>query len=185
MGVIRGIVKGIDAVNRWMFALLSVFIVICTLIVFYDAITRYSVGKPSRFGFDLSVWLTAAGAFLGGGYMILKDEHIRIDFLWEKFSERGKLWVALLTHLFVLFVAFIFVWIGGEYVLTLMERGYKSTSGLNVPLWVKWSILPLGALLMGLQTLAVLVKDIYRLATGNHWGSIEENSETSGTGVGF
>lgn len=166
--------NAIDTVNRAMFFILGLFIVLASIVVFYDVIARYFFGESSKFGFDLSIWLTAACAFLGGGYLIANNGHIRVDFFYERFSTGMKGCFNFITHLFVLIMAILFFWLGGEHVMSLYTRGSIATSGFNIPLWVKWLIVPAGALLLGLQTLVVLVKEIYSSVTGKRWGDEED-----------
>lgn len=78
-----------------------------------------------QFALVLSVYVFSAGniqlqeslqyinamMFLGGaGYTALKDEHVRVDLFYSKFTERGKAWVNFLGTLLLLVPFLILFW---------------------------------------------------------------------------
>lgn len=166
MAIVKKTIRTINYINRQMYIVIGVIISFLSIMIFYDVIARYLLKKPTRFGFDLSVWMTGIMAFIGGGYAQLKNEHIRVDVFYEKFSEKGKRLTDLLSHLFIFTTVIALVWYGGAHVLKLYQQGTVATSGFNIPFWIKWIIMPLGGLLLGLQAMVTLFKDIYYLFTG-------------------
>ncbi|MDR7075745.1 TRAP-type C4-dicarboxylate transport system permease small subunit [Neobacillus niacini] len=169
MKIVNKTIRFINYINQQMYVVIGVIITFLSLMIFYDVIARYFFERPTRFGFDTSVWLTAVMAFIGGGYAILKNEHVRVDMYYAKFSDKGKAIVDLISHLFIFLTVIALVFWGGQHVLDLYKKGVVATTGLNIPMWIKWSILPIGGTLLGLQALVTLFKDIYLLITGRKY----------------
>lgn len=166
MELIKKTVRSINFINQLMSIIIGLIIAFLSIVIFYDVVSRYLFDSPTSFGYDTSIWLTGAIAFISGGYVVMKDEHIRVDIFYEKFSERRKSIVNLITHIFIFLTVFVLIWFGGAHVLKLYEQGIIATTGLNIPIWIKWIIVPIGGLLLGLQALVTLIKDIYLLITG-------------------
>ncbi len=149
-----------------MFWVTGFMIVFLSFLVFYDVIARYFFSSPSRWGFDLSTWLTGMAAFLAGGYVLFLNEHVRVDIFYSEFSDRVKSIIDIFTAVFIFLIVIALVWTGGARVLSYYESGAISSTGLSVYLWVKWLMLPVGGLLLGLQALVNLINDIYTAITG-------------------
>lgn len=159
--------SAIDAVNRAMVVVIGSIIVLLCFLIFYDVFARYFFASPTRFGYDLSIWLTATVAFLGGGYALLSGEHIRVDIFYATFSEKRKIFINFITYGSILLFALALFWFGGLRVLAYWEKGFIPVTGLKLPLWIQWSIVPVSGVLLGLQCLVSFARDVYVLFTGN------------------
>lgn len=166
MKIFLKIMHIISSVNKSIYVLIGAIVCLLTVIVFYDVVARYFFNKPSSFGYDLSIWLTSVLAFTGGGYAVLKDEHIRVDLFYERYSVRQKAILELFTSILVLLLAYVLVKTGTDRVILLFNNGGVASTGFNIPLWIKWAIVPIGGLLLGLQGLVTLINKIYFLFTG-------------------
>lgn len=164
----------VKAINQAMFYVVGLAVILLSFFVFYDVIARYFLKSPTSFGFDLSIWLTGLAAFLSGGYCLLHKEHIRVDILYTRLSPRAKSFVDLFTGVFLLLIVFALVWFGGARVWHLYQMGSVASTGFNIPLWIKWSIVPIGGILLGLQGILNLIDDIYHVVTGKRlWEETE------------
>ena len=69
-------------------ASLLIFPLIFFLVI--EVFFRYVLRSPSNYTYDLA-WMTyAAFVFLGGGYALAKDVHVRADVFYVKLKKRGK-----------------------------------------------------------------------------------------------
>lgn len=162
---VRRVVRLINWINEQMYIVIGLCITFLAAMIFYDVIARYFFNRPTSFGYDTTLWVTGLMAFMGGGFALLKNEHVRIDLFYEKFPDRVKAYVDLFSHIFLFIIIIALVWSGGGLVLGYFKEGTVATSGLNIPLWVKFIIVPLGGILLGLQGLVNLIKDVYFIVT--------------------
>ncbi len=107
--------------------------------------------------------------FLGAaGYVLLMDDHVRVDIFYHNKSERFKTWTNLLGHLILLMPFMVFVWIIGiPYVsssLANLEGSYE-TSGMQF-VYVLKSFFLLLALTLSLQGISGIIRSVHSLKGG-------------------
>ena len=155
-----------DKINLMLKWIVGIIIVALAFLIFYTVIARYFFSNPPIWSFDLSSWLTGMIVFLGGGYALLSDSHVKVDLFYAKFSPRFRSFMDILTYLIVIVISAIFVVKGMEQVIANFESNTIAKSGLNIYIWIKWMIVPLGTFLLGMQALTLMIERIYYLITG-------------------
>ena len=166
MVIVNKTIRIINFINQQMYVVMGLIITFLSIMIFYDIIARYFFKHPTSFGFDTSIWLTGVMAFIGGGYALLRGEHVRVDIYYDKYSQKTKCYINLISNFFIFITVAALVWWGGQQVFTLYTQGTVATSGLNIPMWVKWLIVPLGGILLGLQAIVTMFKDLYFIFKG-------------------
>lgn len=105
--------------------------------------------------------LYAAAFLLAMGYVLLVDEHVRVDALAQRFSARVRAWIDLLAlWLFVLPLCVLMVVLGGEYFLRAWQSGEGSYMADGLIIWPVRLFIPLGFGLLGLQAISEAIKRI-------------------------
>lgn len=109
--------------------------------------------------------------FLGGaGYTALHDEHVRVDLLYCKLSERGKAWVNFLGTLLLLVPFLVLFWHASiPYVMDswAIRESSVEASGLPFVYLLKTTLL-LFALTLSLHAVADLLRFGKTLFGGKH-----------------
>ena len=120
-----------------------------TGVILYDIIGRQFFNTGSVALQELEWHLHGAIAVLGFGYAYTRDAHVRIDIVYQSFSDRFKLklevlGIALLLTPFLL----ILIWFGFDFAHRAFIRGEGSAGGLGLDYrWIIKSAVPLSALL--------------------------------------
>ncbi|HZG72433.1 MAG TPA: TRAP transporter small permease subunit [Chondromyces sp.] len=161
-----GLLKTIRRMNEGIMWVAGIIIFIMAILLFYAIVMRYFFEKPPSWSFDLTGWFTGLSAFLAGGYALAHGAHVRVDMIYEKFSLRTRSLIDIITSIFLFLIVIVLVWKGMEQVLFNYETNAMASTGLNVPIWLKWLMIPLGGLLLGLQAMINLIKDIYIVVKG-------------------
>lgn len=156
----------ISTINKSLVWIIGTIILVMSILLTVDVLLRYIFNSPTTWAFDLATWGTAIVGFSLGGYILLIDQHVRIDFFFENFSLRTRSAIDLISSLFLFIIAFSLIWFGTSYVTHYFQTGAEATGGLAMPLWIKWLIVPVGGFLLALQGLVKLIDDIYILVTG-------------------
>lgn len=165
MKLIKGYKKGMDAINKVLFWVMSILLIFMSFMMFYDVVARYIFSKQTSFGYDLNLWLTIVLAFLGGGYAIQTKEHIVVDVAYAKFPPRIKAIVNVVSGLGMLFLAYVLIRYGMQQTMLYYDRGSIAMSGFNIHLWIKWAIVPFGGILLALQSILYEIENIYMVIT--------------------
>jgi C4-dicarboxylate transporter DctQ subunit len=150
---IRAIASVINRLN-WFFELLAeIALVALLLLVFHEVIVRYLLDRPTQFSVEISEYLLVFVSFMCAGWVLREDRHVRMLALVYILPEKTQLLFDMLASVMVTTFCFILTWKGGQTVIMAFTGGYHSSSLLNVPLWIPYSFIPLGALALGLQSI--------------------------------
>lgn len=126
-----------------------------------------------RYGFDTgavafqesALYLHATAFMLGIGYTLKLDEHVRVDVIYSRLSERQRAWINLSGHCLFLLPVTITV---GLYSLPYVAASWRILEGSSevggIPaIFVLKTLIPLTALLLSLQGLAEIARNVRRL----------------------
>jgi len=159
---IKTYVRFVDRMNRWVgrFAMYLVFVMMG--ILFYSSISK-TFFLPSLWTLEMAQFAMVAYYLLGGGYSMQLDGHVRMDLLYGRWSDRTRAWVDAFTVIFLIFYL-VFLLYGGlsstQYALEYGERSYSAWRPYMAPIKI---VMCVGVLLILLQAVAALFKDIAKL----------------------
>lgn len=130
-----------------------------------------------RYGFQIGwiamqesvLYLHSAVFMLGAAYTLQKDEHVRVDVFYRKFNPKQKAIVDIFgTVVFLFPVCSYLFYLSWDYVISswLIFEGSKETGGLDGVFLLK-TLLLLFSILLILQGLSLVIKNIFRLTSKN------------------
>lgn len=157
---IAGYVHWVDAFNRWVgrFAMRLLFVM--GAILLYSTFSRIVLGVPINWVMEMSQFLLSAYYLLGGAYSLQLGSHVRMDLFYGRLNARRRAVTDAFTILFVIFYLGVLVW-GGfsstEYAWSYNQKNYTAWAP---PMWPIKAIMTLGVVLMLLQALSALFKDV-------------------------
>jgi len=163
MSILKAFLKLIDAVNDRVGNLLSYFLFFFFVLLLMEVILRYFFNSPTVWANELTQMLFGAYTILAGGYILRTGGHVNIDILYSRLSRKQKAVLDIVTSsLFFLFCGMLLVY-GGSLAWDSLARFEHSQSAWNPPLYPAKLMIPLAALLLMLQGLAKLIRDIFIL----------------------
>lgn len=119
------------------------------LLLVYNVATRYltSFGlvSPSvqlNWVFEICVFMLVWAVLLGVARIERRAQHIRVDFLYNKFGPRGQLATELFALVFAMGVAGFFIYSGNLVVQDAMLWDERSETTLRTPFWLLYAALP-------------------------------------------
>ncbi|NYT25024.1 TRAP transporter small permease [Alcaligenaceae bacterium] len=131
----------------------EVLLVILTAITVYSVVARYLFNAPSLYAVEVSAYLLVAITWLSAGWVHHERRHVNVEFAEAKFRGHWKRLAHWISQASVLLFSVVLVWAGTNIVQTAFEKGYKSSSLLRTPLWIPYSLLPIGAAILALIAL--------------------------------
>lgn len=155
------ILSGIDRFSYWQGEILSVPLVGLIVIIIYD-ITARQFGLLTVFLFDTEWFLYSGIMMVGMGVATLKDTHVRIDWITDKYSPRTQeIFMAISWGLIVLpclgFIS-VYAW---KFLMSAFLEQEKTVTAWHVVLWPVKSFIFTGIVLMIPQVVAQLIRSIY------------------------
>ena len=162
----KTIIRVINKINQSMMWIVGTLLLIMGVLLTYAVVMRYFFNSPPIWSYDLTGWFTGMAAFLGGGYALLQGSHVRVDIFYEKFSLKIRSLINIASSLFILLIVTVFIWNGIDQVFNNYQSGAIANTGLNIYIWIKWLMVPIGSLMLGLQAIVNLINDIYIIVNG-------------------
>ena len=156
---IKAYVRIVDRVNRAVgrFAMYLVFLMMA--ILFYSTISK-NFFMPSLWTLEMAQFTMVPYYLLGGGYSMQLDSHVRMDLLYDRWSERTRAIIDTFT-VFFLISYLVFLLYGGissmEYALKTGETSHKIWDPYMAPIKI---LMVVAILLMLLQTIAAFFRNL-------------------------
>jgi len=165
----RGLAASMDALERFSRAVdtlnrvvgrATVWLILASVIVSAgNALMRKFFGLASNLWLEGQWHLYAAAFLCAGGYVLLVDEHVRVDVLSQRFGPRLRAWLDLAVMLLcVVPVCVLLVGLGGSLAFRSWQIGETSWHPGGPLHWPVISCIPLGFGLLGLQALSEVIK---------------------------
>lgn len=155
----------LDAVNRWCGQTVRWLALAMVLLQFAIVVMRYLFGVSFVFLGEGVLYMHAALFMLGAGYTLLVDEHVRVDIFYSRRDEKGRARVNATGAVLLLIPSLVLIlWVSWPYVrnsVSILE-GAISVGGIPASFLLK-SLIPAFCLLLLIQGLACLLRDLSRL----------------------
>lgn len=155
-------VRVVDAINYRFgrVAMYGIFAMIAILL--WSSISK-TFFLPSLWTLELAQFAMVAYYMIGGPYSIQLGSNVRMDLLYGNWSPRRKAWFDAFTVLFLIFYLGVLLYGAVSSVGYSFEYGERSNTAWRPYMWPIKLIMCLGILLMLLQAVSELVKDVARL----------------------
>ena len=130
-----------------------------------NAVMRYTIDWSSNGLLEIQWYLFSAVFLLGSGYVLLKNEHIRIDVVAGRFSQRTQNWIDVFGIIvFLLPMAVLVLYLSWPVFMNAWTTGEGSPNPGGLIRWPVRLLMPIGFLLLTLQGLSELIKRLAFLA---------------------
>lgn len=157
--------RKIEGVITIVGTLTSIVLAMLIVLVLYDATVRYLFHSGSIALQELEWHLFDVVILLGIAYTLQQDAHVRVDIFYDRFTERGKAVIDLVSMaFFVIPFSALIIYVGTEFVMLSFKQLEASSDpgGLSYRFIVK-SLMPLAFVLLILQAVAEIAKAYERI----------------------
>ncbi|HKO67982.1 MAG TPA: TRAP transporter small permease subunit, partial [Burkholderiaceae bacterium] len=153
--------RWVDAINQRIGAIVIWFVLAAVLISAGNAVIRKVFNVSSNSYLEVQWYLFSAVFLLCAGYVLLHNEHVRIDVIIGRLSKRAQIWIDIFGLLvFLLPAAVLIVWLSWPLFVRGYISGEMSQNAGGLIRWPVFALIPLGFGLLVLQALSELIKRI-------------------------
>ncbi len=139
-------------------AMYGIFIMIGTLLL--SSVTRNIINLPLSWCVEMAQFTMTAYYLVGGAYSMQLNDHVRMDLLYDRYSEKTRAKIDSFTVIFLL-VYLVCLLIGSiSSTLYAIEYGQRKFSEWNPSMIPIKVIMVFGIVLMLLQTISTFFKDL-------------------------
>ena len=156
--MIAVIKRGVAGISRFLFVLSEISLVVITLIVFLSVIMRYVLNDPFHWNIEVTCWLFVFMVFMGAAELTRRGNHIIIDLIIDRLREPRRKIVEFLILCFSVFWCVLIDWQAWKTTLNAYKFEVTSSSLLRFPLFIPYSFLSVGFLLLALNLVILLAE---------------------------
>src|SRR5918998_6448130 len=167
----------IDTVSTWVGHAFSWLIVALTLQVSWEVFSRYALGNPHAWSFDVMIQLYGTLFMMAGAYTLSKNGHVRGDVLYGFFRPRTQATLDLILYvLFFLPGVIAMTYAGWSFFTDSLAIREQTFNADPIPVYpFKFFISFAGAVLL-LQGLVEIARCVICIREGE-WPSREQDVE--------
>lgn len=123
----------------------------------------YSIGGAD----ELSSYALAISCTWGFSFALFKKSHIRIDVLYSRLGNRGRIFLDICAHALLAVYIFTLSYFAFFVVKTSVVKHSAANTPLATPLWIPQSLWFIGLLWFGFTLFIVLAGTLYHCFQGN------------------
>lgn len=153
--ILRAIDSFTDRLN-----ILVYFVFALTAVIVYHVIVRYGIGWRTDWCNDVEYMLLAVLFSLPIAYTLLHHAHVSIDVVARRFPQAWQKWLLVVGTLFIITVAVILMIYGWTFAMKGFAYQEVTISSARLPAWPVKFALPLAGLLLLIQALVELTRNI-------------------------
>ena len=160
--------RWIDYFSDFIGRVCSYLLLAMVLVVCFDVMSRYLFNAPTSWAYDATLHLYSISFLLGGAWVLKMKAHIKVDVLYNLFSPRTRSIINLIAYLLLLSPLCYFLFKDGVvYAYNSWRLAEVSRSSpLHEPIWPLKTFIPIAFLLLWLQGMAEVVRDLIIIKKG-------------------
>jgi TRAP-type mannitol/chloroaromatic compound transport system permease small subunit len=159
---IRRYVSIVDALNYRIGRVVMYGIFALIGILLWSSISK-TFFLPSLWTLEMAQFAMVAYYMLGGPYSIQMGSNVRMDLFYHTWSDNRKAWFDAFTVFFLVFYLGVLLYGAVDSTQYAIEYGERSSTAWRPPMWPIKVITVIGLVLMLLQAISELFKDIARI----------------------
>lgn len=126
------------------------------LIVSYNVLMRYFIGKPPVWATEMTEWILLYATFLAAAWVLKKDGHVKIDVVVIRLSQKKQHILSVIVCILGILTCGFLSYHGVKTVYSLYKRDVIMMGMILMPKYILVAVIPLGILLSSIQFMRIL-----------------------------
>ena len=137
----------------------SVLALLLSILVIVELVfERYFFQRAITWQTELVTMLLVASTFIGSVYVLSEKAHVSMEWIYDFLSKKNIIRLKIFTSSISLLFFLILFYFGFLMFEEAFTKNYSTGTVWDPPLWIPYSSMMLGALLMILQYIAEIIK---------------------------
>ncbi|MBN1152601.1 MAG: TRAP transporter small permease subunit [Dehalococcoidia bacterium] len=164
----NGILSWIDRVISWIGEASGFLVLPLMMVIVVEVFARYGFHSPTIWAWEMSRFFGGAMFVLALGYIYLRDQHVRVDILYSRWSVRTRAIINVIMVLLIVLPVLIpsLEKMFDTAALSWATKEVSSDSAWRVPIYPFKAIMPFAMTLLLVSVLVKWVRDIRILIKG-------------------
>jgi len=156
----------IDNISDWSGRISSFLVFFGIFILAFEVVARYFFGAPTVWAHGYSQRIFGTYFVMVGAYTLLKNGHVRVDIIYQRFSLRVRALLDMLNYALLLIWSFVLIREGWMFFASSYEIREADEMVLAHPVYPVKFFLLVGAVLITLQGLNRLIISVFEFVKG-------------------
>ncbi len=155
----------LDRISKYTGYLASVFVVILSLLVVYDATMRYLFSAGSIALQEMEWHIFDMIFLLGLSYALKHDKHVRVDIFFERYSSNTKAIIQILSMLLLL-IPFSLLFLNDAFSMTMqsyLQHEVSADAGGLTNRWIIKGMIVISFVFLIVQAISEILKAYHKL----------------------
>jgi len=138
------------------------------MVIVVEVIARYAFHSPTIWAWEMSRFFGGSMFVLALGYIYLRDQHVRVDILYNKWSVRTRAIINVVMVLLIVLPVLIpsLVKMYDTAALSWVTKEVSSDSAWRVPIYPFKAIMPFSIGLLLISVVVKFVRDVRIVVKG-------------------
>ena len=133
-------------------------LIVSILVIVELVFERYFFQRAITWQTELVTILLVASTFIGSAYVLSEKAHVSMEWIYDFMSKKNIVKLKIFTSLLSLCFFLILFYFGFLMVEEAFTKNYTTGTIWDPPLWVPYSSMLIGSILMILQYIAEIIK---------------------------
>lgn len=152
--------RAVDKLSGWAGHFVAYWSVLAVFVYYYEVVARYVFNSPTNWAHESMFLMFGMQYLICGAFALREDAHVRVDVIYELFSEKTKAWMDIFTSIFFFVFTIALLVTGIIFALDSISVWEVSFTEWAIQYWPVKVTIAVGAFLIALQGVAKLTKDI-------------------------
>jgi TRAP-type mannitol/chloroaromatic compound transport system permease small subunit len=154
----------IDKTNGYVAEFVCFWSVVAVFVYYYEVLARYVFNSPTNWAHEGMFLMFGMQYVLAAGFTNREGAHVHVDVIYQYFPDRFKAIVDIFTSIFFFIFMIALIWTGWVFAKDSIDVWEVSFTEWAIQYWPVKLTLFLGAILLLLDGIIKVIKDVYVLA---------------------
>ena len=127
---------------------------------FYEVVMRYLFNQPTIWVHESSFLLFGMQYLLAGAYAFLHGAHVRVDIVYQRLPERGRVGMDIFTSIFFFIFALALLSTSWRFMMDSWSMHETTVETWGIQYYPVKTMMTVGAIMLLLAGVSKLIKDI-------------------------
>jgi len=150
----------VDRINGYVGEYVSFWSIIAVFVYYYEVLARYLFNSPTNWAHESMFLMFGMQYVMAAGFTHREHAHVHVDVLYQYFPLRAKAAINVFTSIFFFIFCIVLFWTGWTFAADSMSVWEVSFTEWAIQYWPVKLTLSAGALLLMLDGITKLIKDL-------------------------
>jgi len=153
-------IRAVETLSGWTGQFVAYWSIIAVFAYYYEVVARYVFNSPTNWAHESMFLMFGMQYLLSGAYALREDAHVRVDVIYERFTEQTRTLIDIVTSFFFFVFTLTLLGTGFQFARDSVDVWEVSFTEWAIQYWPVKLTIVIGAVLITLQGTVKLLRDV-------------------------